>query len=316
MTFRRLLDTGLSRLLSITDSFSIEKVKDMAAAASTSLCEISRYDCDKNEGIIKELGDTAEGQRAGFKRIFPWEKQCDKGDFERKHIHYVAHAHTKEGETIICGWLTAIWKTEFDQNYVYINEISTRRIVDAYYGGVGQRLHARLVEDAKASGAEFIYLFPLDDGVVPIYEKWGYRTMRPEISHMFLKLRNEPGRKILDSLMPENPRLLLYFAHELAARRPEDKPLLALIAKTRRTIIERPEIMRQLVEVIQTIEGTEYMEEDAGTPEEERMPLEEKRAMIAEVFQSVVKRGGSCKSRKQVHKKMSSTNTRKLKKRG
>lgn len=263
-------------------------------------CEISRYDCDTHAGNIERLGVTANAQQAknaGFQRIFPWKKQCDLGNYEQRHIHYVAHARNKEGATVICGWMTAIWKTEFGQNYVYISEISTRRIKDEYYGGVGQRLHARLVEDAKDQ--DFIYLFPLDDTVVPIYAKWGYKTMRPEISHMFLILKDAPNRKLLDSLMPENPRSLLYFAHELAVRKPADKTLLALIAKTRRNIIEQPSAMRRLVEVTQTIQGTEYMEDDAETPEEERMPLTEKRAMISEVFQSV-KRGGSRKKRKTI----------------
>ena len=264
-------------------------------------CEISRFDCDTHSGNIERLGLAANNQQsknAGFQRIFPWKKQCDLGNYERRHIHYVAHALTKEGATVICGWMTAVWKTEFGQHYVYISEISTRRIKDEYYGGVGQRLHARLVEDARDQ--EFIYLFPLDDTVVPIYAKWGYKTMRPEISHMFLLLKGAPNRKLLDSLMPENPRSLLYFAHELAVRKPKDEGLLALIAKKRRTIIEQPVAMRQLVEVTQTIQGTEYMEDDAETPEEERMSLADKRAMVAEVFQGVKMQGGSRKKRKPI----------------
>lgn len=281
-----------------------------AAAPIPPLCEISRFDCDKHAGIIEDLGDAANAQQAknaGFQRIFPWRKQCSLGDFERKHVHYVAHARTKEGATVICGWLTAVWKTEFGQNYVYINEISTRRIKDEYYGGVGQRLHERLVEDATTRGAEFIYLFPLDDTVVPIYAKWGYKTMRPEIPHMFLVFSKGPNHKLLDSLMPENPRSLLYFAHEYAMRYPADKALLDVIANTRRYIIHQPEAMRRLVEVTQIIQGTEYAEEDDDISEEKRMSLAAKRAMISEVFQSV-KRGGS---RKQVHKKVSDKKTRK-----
>jgi hypothetical protein len=202
--------------------------------------------------------------------------------------------------------MTAIWKKEFGQNYVYISEISTRRIKDEYYGGVGQRLHARLVEDAKASGAEFIYLFPLDETVAPIYEKWGYKTKRPEFPHMFLSLHGEPGKALLDSLMPPNPRSELYFPHELAMRKPRDETLLDVMSRARRYIINQPALIRKLEDARLTIEGTEDAESAEGIPEEERMTLADKRAMITEIFQQV-KRGGSRKHKKAIKKK-----TRKL----
>ena len=280
----------------------------VTTATKPPLCEISRFDCDTHAGTIKGLGAAANAQQSGFSRIFPWKKQCDAGDYERKHIHYVAHARTKEGGTVICGWMTAIQKSEFGQNYVYISEISTRRIKDEYYGGVGQRLHAHLVEDAKAKGQEFIYLFPLDETVVPIYEKWGYKTMRPEISHMFLPLHGEPGKAMLDSLMPPNPRSELYFPHKIAMRNPRDGQLLDLMARTRRYIINQPALIRKLADVSLTIEGTEDAEDAEEIPEKERMPLAAKRAMITEIFQQV-KRGGSRR-----HKRAHIKNTRKLKK--
>lgn len=285
-----------------------------AIKAKAPLCEISRFDCDSHADIIQELGATANAQQAknsrSFSRIFPWKKQCHEGDFERRHIHYVAHAPTKEGAPVICGWMTAIWKSEFGQNYVYISEISTRRIKDEYYGGVGQRLHAQLIEDAKASGAEFIYLFPLDETVAPIYAGWGYKTKRPEFPHMFLALHGEPGKALLDSLMPPNPRSELYFSHELAMRNPADETLLDLMSRTRRYIINQPALIRQLVEAKEMIQGTHAIEEDMGISEEEgEMPLAKQRAEITKIFQSV-KRGGSRR-----HKRAHIKNTRKLKKR-
>jgi hypothetical protein len=168
---------------------------------------------------------------------------------------------------------------------VYLNEISTRRIKDAFYGGVGQRLHARLVEDAR--GAEFIYLYPLNSGVADIYKKWGYVHARPEIVHMFLLLGGEPNRAMLDSLMPPDPRTILVALHEFAMRRPQDAAFLELIEKTRRNMHRNPEKMRELTEILETIEGTEFLEESDELPEGERLTLADKREMIAEVLRTV-----------------------------
>ena len=280
------------------------------ATAKSSLCEIYRFDCDSHSGTIKELGAAANAQQAGFSRIFPWKKQCDEGDYERRHVHYVALARTKEGASVICGWMTAIWKKEFDQNYVYISEISTRRIKDEYYGGVGQRLHARLLADAKDQ--EFIYLFPLDETVVPIYEKWGYKIKRPEISHMFLALTGEPGKELLDSLMPPNPRSELYFPHELAMRKPRDAQLLDLMSFKRRYIINQPGLIRRLVTAREEIEGTHFIEKGEGISEKDgEWPLAKQRAKITEIFQNV-KRGGSRRHKRHKKHKRELKKTRKL----
>lgn len=180
-------------------------------------CNVIRYDCGRNDNIIERLGHNASSQmdrNEGFKNIFPWKKQCA----ENTHIHYIA----MNPDRLICGWMTVVWHEKFGQKYVYLNEISTRRIKDAFYGGVGQRLHARLVEDARAGDAEFIYLYPLNPGVADIYKKWGYVHTRPEIVHMFLVLSGDPNRAMLDSLMPPNPRTVLTALHDFAMRPPKD----------------------------------------------------------------------------------------------
>jgi len=271
-------------------------------------CEVTRYDCAKDAEIIARIGHNANVQLArndGFKNIFPWKKQCSE---ESVHFHYVA----RNSAGLICGWMTVLWKTEFGQKYVYINEITTRRIKDEFYGGVGQRLHTRLVEDANAGGAEFIYLYPLNPVVAEIYKKWGYVHARPEIVNMFLMLKGAPNRAMLDSLMPPDPRIIMVAVHEFAMRRPQDNALLELIEKTRRNMLSNPAKMRELKETLEIIEGTEYLEEDDDMPEEGRLSLADKRAMISEVLRSV--KGGKRKiraSRKANKKRRTITQTRK-----
>jgi len=130
-------------------------------------------------------------------------------------------------------------------------------------------------------------LYPLNPGVADIYKKWGYVHTRPEIVHMFLLLSGEPNRAMLDSLMPPNPRTVLTALHEFAVRPPKDDEFLKLIEKTRRNILSNPEKIRELRDILETIEGTEFLEESDDLPEEARLTLADKREMVAEVLRTV-----------------------------
>jgi len=262
-------------------------------------CVVERHECTRNSNVIKHLGQAANLQlekNEGFKNIYPWKKQCDEYNDYR---HYIARSPSG----IICGWMTAQWIQEFGQNYIYINEISTRRIKDELYGGIGRRLHAALIEDATASGAEFIYLFPLNSTVADVYTKWGYVHARPELLQMFLVLKAPPNNSMLDSLMPPNPRTFIVAAHELAMKAPKDDTLLALIEKVRRNIITKPDKIRELTGALEMIEGVSYMEEAENIAEDDRLSLDAKRDIIREVLERV-KVGGSI-TRKHKHKNKS-----------
>jgi hypothetical protein len=250
-------------------------------------CVVTRYDCRDNADKIRELGKVAESQQDAFKSIFPWKKQCEEAS---DHIHYVAQSP----KGIICGWLTAEWKNEKGQHYIYLNEISTRRIKDELYGGVGMNLHAALVKDAKEAGVDFIYLYPLNPDVAAIYKRaeWGYVEQRPEIVQLFLILRAPPNRAMLDSIMPPNPRTFMTMAYSIISQAPQDDALLALYSRVRRWMIKKPELIRQLSEAIDMVKGVQFMEKMEGIPKEDRMSLDQKRALIAEVLNKVKIGGG------------------------
>lgn len=246
-------------------------------------CEVTRYDCQHHSNTIRNLGRNANAQLArndGFVSIFPWKKQCADAE---THIHYIARSHTG----VICGWLTAKPLELFGQHYIYLNEISTRRIKDELYGGVGRRLHDALVRDAREAGVDFIYLYPLNPGVAEIYKGWGYVNPRPELVHMFLILSSPPNNRMLDSIMPPNPRTFIAASHALAMRPPKDEELLALISHTRRYMIKNPDLIRELSSAIDMVEGVEYIEDAEAMPNNERLSLDDKRDIIREVFQKV-----------------------------
>lgn len=265
-------------------------------------CAVTRYDCAKHANTIQRLGQNANAQmekNESFRNIFPWRAQCAE---ENVHFHYIARSPTG----IICGWMTVLWKHEFGQHYVLIKEISTRRIKDELYGGVGQQLHAALLNDARDAHAEFIYLHPLNPIVAEVYKKWGYVTLRPEIVSMFLILTSRPNYAMLDSIMPPHPRTYIIAAHAIASRHPKDNSLLVLIDEKRRTMITQPEKMKELSDALDMIYGVEYMEDAENIAEEDRYSLDDKRTALREVFESV-KVGGN-RTRKQ---KRARSNTRK-----
>jgi hypothetical protein len=261
-------------------------------------CTVERYDCRNDAKKLYEMGQEAEKQKDAFVSIFPWKKQCAEAE---DHVHYIA----RSPKGIICGWLTARSAEMFGQYYIYLNEISTRRIKDELYGGIGKKLHDALLKDAQEAEVDFIYLYPLNPGVAEIYKTWGYKTERPEIVQLFYILKSEPNREMLDSLMPPNPRQFMTMAYSIASKPTPDPELIALISRVRRRMIQKPDLIRELSSAIDMVKGVKYMEEEEGIPEDDRIPLSEKRAIIAEVLNKVkvggrrtYKRGGKRRTRK------------------
>jgi hypothetical protein len=52
-------------------------------------------------------------------------------------------------------------------------------------------------------------------------------------------------------------------------------------------MIAKPELIKELSAAIDLVEGVNYIEEAEGVPKEERMSLDDKRALIAEVLNKV-----------------------------
>ena len=151
----------------------------------------------------KPLGGPAEGLRSKLPifpfdtMITPWQSKFGNDP----DWHFVAQA--PDGR--ICGWLTAELKNDHNRRYIYLAEISTRRIRDEVYGGVGRQLHEALVDAARSGKYNFIYLYPVNDKVAGIYEGWGYSSNKkiPGVPHQFYVIDRGPTRGILDSLMKQ-----------------------------------------------------------------------------------------------------------------
>ena len=116
--------------------------------------------------------------------ITPWKSQFGN----EANLHFVAHARDT-----ICGWLAAQTKEMYSRKYIYLSEISTRRIKDKLYGGVGTRLHDALVKHAIDNGYNFIYLYPVNAHVANVYVRWGYTPQSGVLRHQFYVLPGKEG---------------------------------------------------------------------------------------------------------------------------
>jgi hypothetical protein len=218
-------------------------------------CEITLYHCPEDRAAIARLSNNANAQQArdsGFsENVKPWKGVC------KNEYHYIAR-DTKTG--IICGWLSIILKTFKRTKYVYIVEISTRRIRNDLYGGVGQRLHNKMVEDAIQFGAKFVYLFPLNGVVRELYMRpqWGYTELRSDVKHLFKPLVRDFDipNEFLDTLAEPD---IIEAAIAIAKR---DKALLRLIKELTPIIRANPEYLRRLEEEIDIMEVNELSDSD------------------------------------------------------
>ena len=228
-------------------------------------CTISRYTCTNESNIrqINALANSANLQQArnsGFNMsVLPWSTRCTNSDTR----HYVASSPSGT----ICGWLTTYFQTQFGQRAIYIVEISTRRIRDEFYGGIGQQLLAALIEDAKIFKADYIYLFPISDAVASIYlrPEWGFVHIHPSVKHLFYILGDAPNNAMIENSMPPDPHKQLAAAVSIAKARKYktrstsgynvDDYLIKLINAAKPIILEKG--AASLEDVLMIIEGND-----------------------------------------------------------
>lgn len=193
----------------------------MGAGASTGsstkvACTIEHYTCSEDGDIIEELANIANSQSNAFNiRVHPWKVECKFHDVQ----HYVARAP----DNTICGWMRVTYDKGEGEPNVYINEISTRRIRDQYYGGIGNALHNALIEDAKKQNMCFIYLVPIDVTARSVYLRWGYTAVEG-VDEMFYVLKSGyPSEEFLEVL--EKVDSIIRKVESLASFRPRDNYL-------------------------------------------------------------------------------------------
>lgn len=233
-----------------------------AAVAPVDRCVVYKYTCEDPETLVTlaAAAKVQQDKNAGFNEtIQPWKFTCAMDD---SVVHFVA----QNTAGLICGWLAAGFGTRAGQTTGHIHEISTRRIKDAYYGGVGQALHAAFLEEAARRNVDFVYLFPLNEKVAAIYATpaWGYTQLDPVLKQMFRPLRAPPTPEFLDTLRGPTAESLLERAFALALAKPADQNARRLVTAAKPYVLSSKEIQSQLEVVLDTAEGTIHMAESEG----------------------------------------------------
>ena len=206
--------------------------------------------------------------------------------------HFVSQAQAPDG--IICGWLTAQLNNNNNRKYIYLAEISTRRIKDEYYGGVGKALFDALVAKAKEGKYDFIYLYPMNDGVKNIYIKWGFSDPATIVGvpHQFYVLNKEPTKGFTTSLITPNKTVELFN---------QARQLYRGFDEYRRSILRDPKLLKEFNDMLTDfeVEDAEFAEANGDIPsvEADAERLESQRNQMKNFLGSLpalkAKRGGA-----------------------
>jgi L-amino acid N-acyltransferase YncA len=264
---------------------------------------VTAYDCATHLETIKQLAALADSQQTGdpppFEpRVLPWVHGCNKTHTSVVRVrHYVAQ---KPDGTIV-GWLLAETRKRFGRIYVYLSEISVTRVQSPDHKGIGRALHAKLLADAVADGAFFIYLYPLTAAAKATYTTWGYTAPYLNVEQQFLVLKQATDKKrvvperLTSQLRTPIPATLFVEAHALAMKLRDDR-LATIVDRASRTRKTDTAFVARLRDALETI----AVFTDAGDDGEETMDASEQLEVLHEIFDSA---GGRRRTRRRRNRK-------------
>lgn len=257
------------------DKLEIARLANLADEQQT-----YKLKADQNGPVAKRL--RSDPSIPPFNEIIqPWSSKFENDP----DWHFVSQAPDRT----ICGWLTAQLKNNNNRKYIYLAEISTRRIKDKYYGGVGKALFDALVTKANELEYDFIYLYPMNDGVKNIYIKWGFSDPATIVGvpHQFYVLKKKPTKGITTSLITPDKTAALFA---------EARQLYSGFDAYRRSILRDPKLLKEFNDMLTDfeVEDAEFAEANEGIPsvEADAERLESQRAQMKNFLGSLPKRGG------------------------
>ena len=191
---------------------------------------ISVYNCKSQSAKIGELAKTIDSSKFDI-RVQPWADGCQS---EYPRYHFLARA----GDGNILGWMTADIRTHAPKpgrkwTYVYLDKVSARKGTT----GVGRALGEYLKTWAKGQGVDFIWLWAINEQVSAVYDaSWRYKRVQyyDGYGFMFYTIRRSPPLSMLQSVLPEHPRVYWVAADMVSKMEPPNESLSELIATKRR----------------------------------------------------------------------------------
>ena len=194
---------------------------------------ISVYNCKTQSAEIGELAKTIDSGEFDI-RVQPWADGCQS---KYPRYHFVA----RDVGNNILGWMTADIRTHEPKSqriwtYVYLDKVSVRKGTT----GVGKALGEYLKTWAgNQRDVEFIWLWAINERVSAVYEaSWLYNRVQyyEGYGFMFFPIRRPPPLSMLQSVLPEHPRVYWVAADMVAKMSPRNEVLIKLIAERRRQV--------------------------------------------------------------------------------
>ena len=192
---------------------------------------IEVYECKTQASKISALATTIDSSKFDI-RVQPWADGCPQSEYLR--YHFLA----KDGDNIV-GWMTAdirthIAKKDRTWRYVYLDKVSACKGTK----GVGKALGEYLKTWAEGQqGVDFIWLWAINEQVSAVYEaSWLYERVQyyDGYGFMFHTILRPPPLSMLQSVLPEHPRVYWVAADMVAKMEPPNEVLIKRIAKKRR----------------------------------------------------------------------------------
>jgi GNAT superfamily N-acetyltransferase len=216
---------------------------------------ISVYECNIQWDEINKLAETIQSNEFDS-RVQPWADGCQS---EYPRYHFLARAD--DGN--ILGWMTADIRTHTSKSgrewtYVYLDKVSARNGTK----GVGKALGEYLKTWAEGQRkVDFIWLWAINERVSAVYEaSWLYKRVQyyDGYGFMFYTIRRPPPLSMLQSVLPEHPRVYWVAADMVAKMNPPNEVLIKLIATKRRDDVSGvKQVLETLIDALKDLSPEE-----------------------------------------------------------
>lgn len=215
---------------------------------------ITKYKCtDASQaaeiGALANAANVQQARNSGFHtNVQPWHLRCK----DAASIHWIA----RSSDGTIIGWLVAIFSEREGQKYGFIYEIARNRRVPA--AGLGLQLHNAFIAEAIERGADFTFLYPLNDTVANLYKRpeWGYVQVHPSITQLFRILRAPPSEEFLQEYYPPTVKQLVDLVYEIKDSAPKNTYLGRLVIAAQRFLAADPESIASFMEFAEMTYGS------------------------------------------------------------
>jgi hypothetical protein len=207
---------------------------------------IYRFSCSdpKDMKILEYLRTLATEKQSKFKEIFPWVQSCQGNpemvcfialSFLHHSTELLASSSVSSNKLYpmesvsfpivkrlsktflqryppnICGWLNALVGVD----YLYITKVTTRTPLRPSYGGIGKALFMKVFEYGREIQKDYVELFPANEHVAMIYQKWGFIHLEEVDKKNLYYLLNPNARPTPPALIDMSDRNELYYTHLL-----------------------------------------------------------------------------------------------------